>query len=441
MISNTIHNWFEIIFGNKQHSEESRNIYIKESYESFESEFNSKSPIEKEECLRKIEFGVCPTKVFYSDIKKRNMKCLKDKTSLINVPLLFESVKELQSLPLEIKVKVIDNKKYLFQLFNDQIIQYSIIGYDKYKEHNNQTNEQIISKTQIELTKPKIFKFKDYSFLNKSFLDSKPPLKIFNKSNTIVFGGYWSGEIMLVNLQHKQPLQIEKIYQNSEKSRVTCIELDSFDSYLACGTEMGFVFVYQIKSQTNSFNITLNKYTTLTEHKHKIVDIVITNKLNLLVSLSVDGYAAVYTFPAFKLINLLFVHANISKCIISSCPLPCFVFLVNNKQQLKTYSINGHFLNEIEVEGSVTEFKAVRDIEFSEYLLCGLKNPNGYCEIQILNLPYLEKNSNLKKIVFESKLHYMELSEDHSFMMLVMQKLHDDKFELVMIRENKNEHL
>ena len=52
MISNTIHNWFEIIFGNKQHSEESRNIYIKESYENFESEFNSKSPIEKEECLR-----------------------------------------------------------------------------------------------------------------------------------------------------------------------------------------------------------------------------------------------------------------------------------------------------------------------------------------------------------------------------------------------------
>ena len=85
MISNTIHNWFEIIFGNKQHSEESRNIYIKESYESFGSEFNRKSTLEKEECLRNVVFVVCPTKVFYMDIKKPNMKCLKDKASLINV--------------------------------------------------------------------------------------------------------------------------------------------------------------------------------------------------------------------------------------------------------------------------------------------------------------------------------------------------------------------
>ena len=265
-----------------------------------------------------------------------------------------------------------------------------------------------------------------------------PPLKIFNKSNAIVFGGYWSGEIMIVNLQQKQPNQIETLYQNPEKSKVTCIEIDSFDTFLACGTEIGFVFVYQIQ-QTDQHKITLDKYRTLSEHKHQIVDIVITNKLNLLVSLSINGYVAVYTFPALKLINLFFVHENVSNCVISSCPLPCYVFLVNHKQSLKSYSINGQFLNEIEVKGEVTEVKVAKDVEFSEYLLCGTKTLNGHCEIQILNLPYLEKDSNLKKIVFESELRCMDLAEDHSFMMLVLQKLNDDKPELIMIRENKNE--
>ena len=76
-ISENINLWFDIIFGSKQKGEEAKkihNLFLKESYENFEEEFE-KSDDKMYEC-RLIEFGVTPNKIFKSNCeKKKNRKC------------------------------------------------------------------------------------------------------------------------------------------------------------------------------------------------------------------------------------------------------------------------------------------------------------------------------------------------------------------------------
>ena len=122
---------------------------------------------------------------------------------------------------------------------------------------------------------------------------------------------------------------------------------------------------------------------------------------------------------------------------MSSCPLPCLVFLVDDEKMLKSYSINGKELSEKKFNGKIKYMKLVTDVEFSEYLFIIEKQSNGDNEMSFRSLPYLQKDKTQNK-VFQYDLVNMDVTPDNSFV-IVLQENSKNKYDLVCVKEKQNE--
>ena len=86
-ISETINEWFNLIFGSKQKGKEAktiRNLFIKQTYEDFDEIHKKAEPMEKMYQKRTVEFGVTPSQLFKNDTHKRySVNILKKKKPLL----------------------------------------------------------------------------------------------------------------------------------------------------------------------------------------------------------------------------------------------------------------------------------------------------------------------------------------------------------------------
>lgn len=428
-ISNLIHGWFDIIFGYKLQSQEANNSYLQESSEDFESTFINLPDEEKEYKIRTSEFGVCPSKLFSSAVAgRKKINELNRRKPLNEIPLTTEILQEMNTIPLLIKIAKIGNKNVLFQLFNDRLITYNITeqesGLMYYKAKFSKNQQEKLNKKKYSLGKDVTTKYKEISMLNNFPPETIPPIAIFNDSKTVIIGGFWSGELMVLDFNNKQ-----YFFRNKEKTPVTSITIDIYDYFIVCGTKKGSIYVLKNKGTE------LSEYTVLKTQKSEIVDIVINNQLNILLSLSKDGYAAVYTFPSFKLINYFYVHSNVNQCFISNCPLPCFVFLIDNKTAFKSVSLNGEFLIEQKVIGDIKHVRMFKDFEFSEYLVYVVTDSSESNTVEIRTLPYLQIESSFVRPTFNNDIVDMDVANDNSYLILLEKGNQGEKHQLIVVRE------
>jgi WD40 repeat protein len=145
---------------------------------------------------------------------------------------------------------------------------------------------------------------------------------------------------------------------------------------MLCGNNLGNIYIYIIDSKEKS---ELHLYHILYDHYSPLSSLAFDEKLNIFISCSKDGFCNLYTTPQYKLINSFNlknlvnsenpIYANIS--LISSAPLPCFIFYFQSRNSLCVCSINGHFIKEQKINYDIRDnyIKKFTDNQFNDYLL------------------------------------------------------------------------
>ena len=214
-----------------------------------------------------------------------------------------------------------------------------------------------------------------------------------------------------------------------DTSPIVKLVIDDKETHAFTACANGSVFIYHIKQNDKMIWIYEHE---LHDHTQCVNDIYISDRLNMFVTVSKDGYANVYTFPiAIKLVNSLCLINNDnstnnsnshccyapSKCLISASPLPCFVFYYSANNTIETYSINGHLINSKCLEYEVLEWKLFRNIYFEEFVLVSTNSANNYLEV--FSLPNL--NGEIFKKGFDNPIIDFHLSRDNSYIILLEQ--------------------
>ena len=113
-------------------------------------------------------------------------------------------------------------------------------------------------------------------------------------------GGYCDGKFLLFNFETEE----KQFYLTDENSKVTCIDNDSEERFLFVCTLTGRIFIYDLtKEINNKFELELHKI--LTDHDAEITNLCISNKVNVVATISVDKTCNLYTFPLFELFRVI----------------------------------------------------------------------------------------------------------------------------------------
>ena len=403
--SETIHQWFELIFGKNQKRE--NNTFYGESYESYEEEtFNTLDKEQQTYSLRMLEFGVTPNQIldFWSLISKPERKLYIDLgrneqiTSLKNLSLEIAK-SNIENEPVYIKISD-SSKKAIITVSKNQICIYPII--------KKSTPKQNPDANQYELGSFHVINITFVSHRMHSEIKNLP-MVIYNESNLIAIGGYWNGQVMVRSLKEKSQDPI-RVYQKSDMSPVVKIAIDKNENFAITGTISGNVHIFNIDDNDPTL---WKDHIDLYDHRSEITDISINSVQNVFITISKDSYANIYTLPQCKFVNSLKLKSPASKCLISSSPLPCILFYFNNEKKIDVYSINGHFIISKNLSSEIVQWKIFTNYLFADYLMYTCKDEQ---KITIASLP------ELTEVTIPSPEHTIsdfDISEDKSYAVLL----------------------
>ena len=411
-VNEQINQWFNIIFGVKQKGEKARkinNLFLKYTYdEEFEEIYDKGEENTKVYYCRMVEFGITPHQIFKNETNKRlNYNEIKSKKDMfINLTEILkkneekniEIINELELnkdnknnvfIPVKIymnqkdeedkkKLYVLDNLNGIIKSLKIEQIQKKISSVNNI---NNQDNSKISKKILQLVDNNKDIKI----FVSKNrlniFNNIDIPSVFYNKGLCIALGGFWNGNILVENIikdckKDKNEKIETKIYSTNGKARITHIIIDPNEIFMLCGNNLGTIYIYIIDSKEKS---KLHLYHTLYDHYSPICSLAFDEKLNIFITCSKDGFCNLYATPQYKLVNSFnlknlinsenSIYANIS--LISSAPLPCFIFYFKSRNSLCVCSINGHFIKEQKLYYEIKHncIKKFTDNQFNDYLL------------------------------------------------------------------------
>ena len=276
------------------------------------------------------------------------------------------------------KLYVLDNLNGIIKSLKIEQIQKKISSVNNI---NNQDNSKISKKILQLVDNNKDIKI----FVSKNrlniFNNIDIPSVFYNKGLCIALGGFWNGNILVENIikdckKDKNEKIETKIYSTNGKARITHIIIDPNEIFMLCGNNLGTIYIYIIDSKEKS---KLHLYHTLYDHYSPICSLAFDEKLNIFITCSKDGFCNLYATPQYKLVNSFnlknlinsenSIYANIS--LISSAPLPCFIFYFKSRNSLCVCSINGHFIKEQKLYYEIKHncIKKFTDNQFNDYLL------------------------------------------------------------------------
>ena len=424
IVSSTINEWLNLIFGVKQKGAEANkvhNLFNCQTYEDYESTFDKMSPDDQEMALRMLEFGITPNQVFRSPASQRKMKLdTKIKNQLFygaigdmksgsgnKNNLIFEEIKseikfndaeKIYYFPKEKKTDISRKNIYIMNnksldIYNRKMDRDFILNdkEDPAKYINPYGDDDDIGPDVYEISIKVIEKKEENIILNdfKNSINNKQPINWLDKGTIIVKGGYWNGTIMLKSIvkeNTKNPNKINDsgknifIYGTKEYSPITKIVIDKNETFALCGNTNGTIYVFEI-NQNDKFKWTL--YKNVNNHNSPISSLAIHENLNIAITCSENGLCMLYSLPYFQLYNSFIIgkdDADVKNdeeifgpdvVLISDSPLPCFIFYVNAKNCLYFYSINGHLLKKQMLDFTIQEksIKIYTDYNFIDYLL------------------------------------------------------------------------
>ena len=411
-VNEQINQWFNIMFGVKQRGEKAKkinNLFLSYTYdEDFEENYDKGDENAKVYYCRMVEFGVTPHQIFKNETNKRlNYNEIKSKKDMfINLTEILKKNEEknieiINELELNkddknnifIPVKIYINQKdeedkkklYVLDNLNGIIKSLKIEQVQKKVNSSNNNQDNVNNKISIKILQL-IDNKKDIKiFIPKNrlkhFNNLNIPSAFYNKGHCIALGGFWNGNILIEsisedNKKDKNEKIDTKIYSTNEKSSITHILIDPNEIFMLCANNLGIIYIYIIDSKDKSL---LHLYKTLYDHYSPISSLSFDEKLNIFITCSKDGFCNLYTTPQCKLVNSFNlknlvqsednVYSNIS--LISSSPLPCFIFYFKSRSSLCVCSINGHFIKEQKIDYDIKNncIKKFTDNQFNDYLL------------------------------------------------------------------------
>ena len=405
-----LNKWIDLIFGSCQRgekAEEKKNLFKAHSYERMVKDKDVIDPESRDALMRLNEMGVTPLQIFASDTKpKFDKKQILEKSSLfLNAKgtFIYEK-KELTCKKMKLNnFNTIKKKLYENDKLSKKKEEYTL-------DKNNYGNIRIIKMKQIEHNNLKVYtntnqwynikyspNSKDLSveesnlndidnnsskFANSYTINNEEfPLIIYDKGKYLLKGGFWDGRIERNSLITEKKDEIfSKTYFNNIGGCITIMEMTKKENVLLCGTKEGCLLTFKVdKSNIELVN-------SLFIHSEPIVSISINDRLNMCATSSKDGYVMIYTFPAFDLIRSIhipslfkdeseFLYAD--NIFLSNSPLPCITVFISKKRLFKIFTINGHFMQDLEEDKEVNSIKnpfVFTSFDFQDYLIYGTNN-------------------------------------------------------------------
>ena len=151
-----------------------------------------------------------------------------------------------------------------------------------------------------------------------------------------------------------------------------------------CGLKNGSLFIFKRK------NNDIELYKVFHDHSKEIIDIAVNDILKIFVDISNDGFINIYSLPNCNIIHSLEVEEP-QFALLSAKPLPVCVIYSKSNKKLLIYSVNGHFINGVEVENKPQYPIIYTSKHFRDYLIYSIKG-----SIYIRSLPYLELFKTIK---------------------------------------------
>ena len=313
----------------------------------------------------------------------------------------------------------------------------------KDEEDNKASNKETISKYDKILISPKYR-------MNHSL----SPTIIYDKGNYIAQGGFWNGNILinrledLGNKKDKSQKNINIISTN-ELYPITHIKIDLSETFVICANKIGMVYVFII-NQTNKSKWTLHK--VIQDNQREITSVDLNENLNIFITCDKDGYNNLYTLPTCKLFNSYKLNENVfnntntntnSRSIsnlnvynilnniyadhatIFNSPLPSIIFYIKSRKSLCVFSINFHFIKEIELGYEIVPngIKKYSDYFSKDYLFIYNKNKKT---IDVYDLIDLDVNliTRSAEINYNFVDFHFSKEMDHA---LILVKIDEDK--------------
>ena len=402
-----LNKWIDLIFGSSQRgekAEENKNIFKAQSYERMVKIDDITDPDSRNALMRLIEIGVTPLQIFATDTKPQFDK----KQTLEKSPLylnakgsfIYEKTKNLTCKILKsnnfnnIKKKLYENdkcssnKKYTLDkndYGNIRIIKMQQIEHNNIKIYTN-TNQwyNIKYSPNSKDLSPEESNINDIENNSSKFANSYKinneefPIVIYDNWKYLLKGGFWDGRIEFNTLMVEQKEDIiNNTIFNNFGSCITIMEMSKKENYLLSGTKEGSLLSYKI----DKTNIKLQNILYI--HSEPIVSISTNDTLNMFATSSKDGYVMVYTLPSFSLVRAIhipslfkdeseFLYAD--NVFLSNSPLPSITVFISKKKLFKTFTINGHFMQDIKEEETVNTIKSpivFSSFDFQDYLIYG----------------------------------------------------------------------
>ena len=404
-----LNKWIDLIFGSTQRgekAEENKNIFKAQSYERMVKIDDITDLDSRNALMRLIEIGVTPLQIFAADTKQQL-----DKKQFLEKSPIFLNAKGsfvYENKPLTCKIMKSNNfnniKKKIYD--NEKCTKNKEYALDK----NDYGNIRIIKIKQIEHNNIKIYtntnqwynikyspNSKDLSPEESSPIDvdnnsskfanaykingADFPLIIYDNWKYLLKGGFWDGRIEFNTLITEQKEEsISNTIFNNYGSCITIMEISKKENYLLCGTNEGLLLSYKI----NKTKIELNN--SLFIHSEPIVSISINDTLNMFATSSKDGYIMIYTLPSFDLVRSIYIPSLFKEeseflyadnVFISNSPLPSITVYISKKKLFKTFTINGHFMQDLKEEEGVNCIKnpiVFTSFDYQDYLIYGTNN-------------------------------------------------------------------
>jgi WD40 repeat protein len=400
-----LNKWIDLIFGSAQRgekAEENKNIFKAQSYERMVKIYDITDPDSRNALMRLIEIGVTPLQIFSADSKpKFDKKQFLEKSSIyLNAKgnFIFEEkdwitkIIKLNNFK-NIKKKLYNNEKYsknkIYTLDKDD---YSNIKIVKMKQIEN-NNIRIFTNTNIWFNVKIYPKEKDLSHEESSIYDIENnsnkfansfllnnisfPLVIYDNWKYLLKGGFMDGRIefnILINDQ-KEELISNTIF--NDLGCITLMEMSEKENYLLCGTNNGNLLYFYIDKKK------LDLKNNILIHTKPIISISINDNLNMFATTSKDGYIMLYTVPKINSIRSIYVPSLFKdekeflwadNIFLSNYPLPCFAIYISKKKIFKTFTINGHYMEDIKEDENTENIKCgtvFTSFNYQDYLIYG----------------------------------------------------------------------
>ena len=434
--SNDIHKWFDLIYGNKQRSEEKYNIFYEESYETYEEKFNKADNNLKGYSLRMLEFGVTPIQIFSANAMERK----KENACAHRSKAFFENEDNLMS-------------ECIITLPKDERDVFSIYVYDTHNKNNfkvvlvsylhvyvsliSKYQNQIKTETKrVDVNIPPHMKFICVDSNNSN----AKSVAVYDNGNYIAIAGIYTGDIVIECLNVKMNRQRKVVsfplkQRNVALALIEKVVVDDKETHALTLCVNGSVFIYRINKDDKMEWI----YTqAIHDHVGAVNDIYISDRLNMFVTVGSDSYANVYTFPInIKLVNSLCLNSTTSnegccccvdKCLISASPLPCFVFYYSGAKRIDTVAINGKIIGSKTFDYEVEQWKVFRNGCFEEFVMvCGRNE--GNC-VEVFALPDVKEKVFV--MGFEKEIVDFQVGKEGGYVVVVEGGEEDEEGEVEM---------